>query len=114
MSRFTFVQAATIAVALVFVAQAALRLAQPEFNILRFAVLGWPPWSVWAVSAAELFGAAMLLRAGSFQFGALLLAVVAVSFLWTYAALGVPEAGMGWGGMLVALAGLTLLRRHLA
>jgi hypothetical protein len=113
-TRLTAVQFATVAVALGFVAQAALRLAQPEFNILRFAVLGWPPWSVWAVSAAELFGAAMLLRAGSFQFGALLLAIVAASFVWTYARIGVPEAGMGWGGMLVALAGLVLLRRRLA
>jgi len=104
-------QLATLAIALVFVARAVLRLVQPEFNILRFAVLGWPGWAVWAVSAAELIGAALLLRAETFRFGVLLLAVVAGAFLLTYVRIGVPEAGLGNAGMLLALAGVLLLRR---
>lgn len=111
MMRWRPLQIATLAVAAIFVARAALRLAQPEFNVLRFAVLGWPPWAVWAVSAAELAGAALLLWAATFRLGALLLASVAGAFLLAYVRAGVPEAGMGAGGLLVALAGLVLLRR---
>jgi hypothetical protein len=114
MMRLRPLQIATLAIASIFVARAALRLLQPEFNILRFAVLGWPPWAVWVVSAAEIFGAALLLRANSFRFGALLLALVAAAFLLAYVRIGVPEAGMGSAGMLIALAGLTLLRRYTA
>lgn len=104
-------QLATFAIALIFAAHGALRLSHPEFNILRFAVLGWPPWSVWAVSIAEIAGAILLLRAGSFHVGAAVLAMVSGAFLLTYAHIGVPEAGAGSAGMLVALAGLALLRR---
>jgi uncharacterized membrane protein YphA (DoxX/SURF4 family) len=109
--RITPLQVATLAIASVFVARAAVRMVQPEFNILRFAVLGWPPWMVWAISAAELVGAALLLWGATFRVGALLLAVVAAAFLVTYARIGVPEAGLGSGGLLIALAGLALLRR---
>lgn len=105
---------ATLVVASIFVARAALRLVQPEFNILRFAVLGWPPWAVWAVSAAEILGAVLLLRDQTFRAGAVLLALVAAAFLWTYAAIDVPAAGLGSAGMLAALIGLALLRRSRA
>jgi hypothetical protein len=105
-------QFATLAIASVFVAQAALRLVQPELNVLRFAVLGWPPWAVWAVSAAELIGAALLVRADSFRLGALVLAAVAGAFVFTYARAGAPGAGLGWGGLLVALLALAWLRRR--
>lgn len=112
MMRLRPLQIATLVVAAIFVARAALRLAQPEFNVLRFAVLGWPPWAVWAVSAAELMGAALLLWAATFRAGALLLAAVTAAFLFAYVRIGVPEAGMGAGGMLMALAGLVLLQRR--
>lgn len=111
MMRWRPLQVATLAIAAIFVARAALRLAQPEFNVLRFAVLGWPPWAVWTVSVAELVGAALLLWAATFRLGALVLAGVAAAFLLAYVSAGAPEAGMGAGGLLVALAGLALLRR---
>jgi hypothetical protein len=110
--RISTQQVAALAIASVFVAQAALRLVQPELNILRFAVLGWPPWAVWAVSAAELVGAALLVRAGSFRFGALVLGAVAGAFVFVYARAGAPEAGLGWGGLLLALTGLAWWRRR--
>lgn len=103
---------ATLAVAAVFAARAGLRLAQPEFNILHFAVLGWPPWALWVVSGIELLGAALILRRATFFPGALLLAGVAGAFVFTYLNHGAPEASRGAVGMLVALAGLVLLRRH--
>ena len=112
MIRISPLQVAALAIASVFVAQAALRLVQPEFNVLRFAVLGWPPWAVWAVSAAELIGAGLLVRADSFRLGALVLAAVAAAFVFAYARAGAPEAGLGWGGLLVALIGLAWLRRR--
>jgi uncharacterized membrane protein YphA (DoxX/SURF4 family) len=111
MTRPSLLQLATFAIALVFAAHGALRLSHPEFNILRFAVLGWPPWSVWAVSTAEIAGAILLLRTASFPVGAVVLAVVSGAFLLTYARIGSPEAGVGSAGMLAALAGLALLRR---
>jgi hypothetical protein len=104
-------QIATLAIASIFAARALLRLLQPEFNILRFAVLGWPGWAVWAVSAAELIGTALLLRTDTFRFGALVLGLVAAAFVVTYVRIGVPEAGLGNAGMLLALAGVLLLRR---
>lgn len=102
---------ATMLVASIFVARAALRLLQPEFNILRFAVLGWPPWAVWAVSIAEILGAVLLLRDETFRAGAALLGIVSAAFLWAYASVGVPAAGLGSAGMLAALIGLAVLRR---
>ncbi len=110
MMRVTTLQLVTLAIAAVFVARALLRMVQPEFNVLRFAVLGWPPWSVWAVSFAEVVGAALLVQAVTFRIGALLLAAVAGAFLVTYLRSGAPEAGLGSAGMLLALAGLVLLR----
>lgn len=110
MMRVSPLQLATLAIAAVFVARALLRLAQPEFNVLRFAVLGWPPWSVWAVSLAELVGAALLVQAATFRFGAVLLAATAAAFLLTYLRIGVPAAGLGSAGMLLALAGVVMLR----
>jgi hypothetical protein len=109
--RISPLQLASLAIAAMFVARALLRLAQPEFNILRFAVLGWPPWAVWAVSGAELAGALLLIRTPTRYLGAALLALVAGAFLLTYVRLGVPEAGLGAAGLLVALAGLLLLQR---
>jgi hypothetical protein len=109
-SRLSAVQIATLAVASIFVARAALRLAQLKFNILRFAVLGLPPWAVWGVSAAELIGAALLVRVATFPAGAALLASVALLFLLAYARAGVPAAGMDSVGLLIALSGLALLR----
>jgi hypothetical protein len=110
MIRVSPLQLATLAIAAVFVARALMRMLQPEFNVLRFAVIGWPPWSVWAVSFAEVVGAALLLQAVTFRIGALLLAAVAGAFLLTYLRIGVPAAGLGSGGMLLALIGLVLLR----
>lgn len=114
MIRVPPLQAATIVIAAIFAARAALRLTHPEFNILRFAVLGWPAWSLWAVSLAELAGAVLLVRSETFRFGALLLAAVAVAFLVTYLRIGVPEAGLGSAGLLAALLGVAVLRRHRA
>lgn len=111
MIRVPPLQLATVVIASIFAARALLRLLHPEFNILRFAVLGWPPWTLWAVSATELVGALLLLSAATFRIGALALATVAGAFLLTYARLGVPEAGLGSAGMLMALAGLAWLRR---
>jgi hypothetical protein len=114
MIRISPLQLATLAIAAIFVARAMLRLTHPEFNILRFAVLGWPAWALWVVSAAELAGAALLLRAGSFRFGAWLLTAVAAAFLVTYFRIGVPTAGLGSAGLLAALLGLAILRRDRA
>jgi hypothetical protein len=110
--RLRPLQVAVIVIAAIFVARAALRLAQPEFNILRFAVLGWPPWSMWAISVAELIGAALLFHVATFRYGVLVLATVSLLFLATYMRIGVPEAGMASAGMLVALAGVALWRRN--
>jgi hypothetical protein len=107
-------QLATLVIASIFAARALLRLLHPEFNILRFAVLGWPPWTLWVISAAELAGALLLLSAATFRIGALALATVAGAFVLTYARLGVPEAGLGSAGLLAALAGLAWLRRGAA
>lgn len=112
MIRVPPLQAATIVIAAIFAARAVLRLTHPEFNILRFAVIGWPAWSLWAVSLAELAGAVLLVRSETFRVGALLLAAVAVSFLVTYLRIGVPEAGLGSAGLLAALLGVAMLRRH--
>jgi len=68
--RIAPLQLATLAIASVFVARAAVRMVQPEFNILRFAVLGWPPDRPVQ-----------------------------------------PAAGLGSGGLLIALAVLVMLRR---
>ena len=112
MIRVPPLQAATIVVAAIFAARAALRLTHPEFNILRFAVLGWPAWSLWVVSLVELAGAILLVSGETFRFGALLLAGVAIAFLVTYLRIGVPEAGLGSAGLLAALLGVTVLRHH--
>jgi len=111
MIRIPPLQFATLLVASLWVAQALLRVLHAEFNILRFAVLGWPPWAVWATSAAEIAGALMLLHPRSFAWGGILLALVAGLFLWTYAGMGALQAGYGHGGLLAAVAGLLLLRR---
>jgi hypothetical protein len=103
-------QFAVLVVAALVVARGALRLVQLEFNILRFAVLGWPPWAVWAVSAAEILGALLLLYKSSFLAGACLLAATAGGFVLTYLWLGAPEASWGPAGVLAALLGLALLR----
>lgn len=112
MIRVPPLQAATIVIAAIFAARAVLRLTHPEFNILRFAVLGWPAWSLWAVSLAELAGAVLLVRSATFRVGALLLAAVAAAFLVTYFRIGAPEAGLGSAGLLGALLGVAILRRH--
>ena len=112
--RISPLRFATLLLASIFVARAALRLAQPEFNVLRFAVLGWPPWAVWVVSVAELAGAALLLHVASFRIGASVLALVCIAFSWTYASIGVPEAGLGSAGLLAAIIGLVLLRSQRA
>lgn len=111
MIRIPPLQFATLLVASMWVAQALLRMLHAEFNILRFAVLGWPPWAVWAISAAEIAGALMLLHPRSFTWGAALLALVAGMFLRTYAGMDAIRAGYGHGGLLAAVAGLALLRR---
>jgi hypothetical protein len=108
--RMSPLQFATLLLASIFVARAALRLAQPEFNVLRFAVLGWSPWAVWVVSSAELAGAALLLHVSSFRIGAGVLALVCIAFVWVYASVGVPEAGLGSAGLLAAIIGLVMLR----
>ncbi|MFU8894788.1 MAG: hypothetical protein ACNA8J_00225 [Gammaproteobacteria bacterium] len=112
MSSVRSLQIAVLAIASVFVARALLRLWHPEFNILRFAVLGWAPWTVWAISAAELLGAVLLLKTPTFRLGVAVLAAVSGAFLVTYARIGVPEAGLGSAGLLAALGGLYLLRQR--
>lgn len=102
---------ATLLVAAVFAARALLRLAQPEFHVLHFAVLGWPAWAVWGTSGAELAGALLLLRRDTFPVGAVLLVLLCAAFAWAYASAGAPEAGLGSLGLLAALVGLLLRRR---
>lgn len=110
MIRVPPLQFATLLLASVFVAQAVLRIAQLEFNILRFAVIGWPAWAVWVVAATELLGALALLQRASFKAGAVLLALVCIAFAWTYASLGVPEAAYRPVALVAAIIGLTMLR----
>lgn len=111
MIRIPAWQLATLLVASIFAARAALRLAQLEFYVLHFAVLGWPAWAVWAISAAELAGALLLLRRATFPPGAALLALAAGPFVFAYWRAGAPLEVLGPGGLLLALAGLAFLRR---
>jgi hypothetical protein len=111
MSRIPMLQLATIVVASIFAARAALRLAQVEFNVLHFAVLGWPAWSVWVISAAEIGGALLLLRRATFPLGAALLGFAAGAFVFAYLRAGAPVEALGPGGLLLALAGIAFLRR---
>lgn len=110
MIRLAPLQWATLAIAAAFTARAVLRLLQLEFNVLHFAVLGWPPWSVWAVSVAELVGVALLLSARSFLAGAAILAISAGAFVVTYAYAGAPQAGGGAAGLVLVLAVLAATR----
>lgn len=111
MKRFPLVQVAIVVVASIFAARALLRLARIEFNVLHFAVLGWPAWAVWVISAAELAGALLLLRRTTFAPGAALLGLAAGAFVFAYLRAGAPVEALGPGGLLLALAGITLLRR---
>jgi hypothetical protein len=111
MIRIPALQLAAVVVASIFAARAVLRLARLEFYVLHFAVLGWPAWAVWALSAAELAGALLLLRRATFLPGAALLALAAGSFVFAYLRAGAPMEALGPGGLLLALAGLAFLRR---
>ena len=111
MIRIAPLQLAVIMLASIFAARAALRLAQAEFYVLHFAVLGWPAWAVVATSIAELAGALLLLQRATFRFGAILLGLVAGSFALAYLQAGAPVEALGPGGLLLALAGLAFLRR---
>lgn len=112
MRRDVVLLAATVAIALVFSVDGALRLARLEFHVLRFAVWGYPPWTVWAVSLAEIAGAFLLLWPGTFGAGVALLGSVAAGFAGTHivhgdgAVVAVPLA------MLAGVAGLALLARR--
>lgn len=112
MIRIPPVQLGTLVLASLFIAQALLRMVHAEFNILRFAVLGWPPWAVWGVSAAEIAGALLLLHPRAFPAGALILASVAGAFIWAYTSAGAPQAGSGQAGLVLALVALAFLRRR--
>jgi len=92
MIRLPALQWATLALAAAFAARALLRLFQADFHVLHFAVLGWPPWAVWVVSAAELAGAMLLLRPRTFVAGAAVLAAVTGAFVAVYARAGAPGA----------------------
>lgn len=102
---------AAAALALVFSVDGALRLARLEFHVLRFAVWGYPPWTVWAVSLAQIGGAFLLLWPRTFAVGAWLLALVSAGFVLTHlvhadgAVILVPVA------MLGGVAGLAAMRR---
>lgn len=111
MKRFPLVQAAIIVVASIFAARALLRLVRIEFNVLHFAVLGWPAWAVWVISAAELAGALLLLRRSTFGPGAALLGLAAGAFVYAYLRAGAPVEALGPGGLLLALVGIAVLRR---
>ena len=111
MIRIAPLQLAIIMLASVFAARAALRLAQLEFYMLHFAVLGWPAWAVWAISVSELAGALLLLQRATFPFGAVLLGLAAGSFTLAYLQAGAPVEALGPGGLLLALAGIAFLRR---
>lgn len=111
MKRLPLLQLAIIVMASIFAARGVLRLARLEFNVLHFAVLGWPAWAVWAISAAELAGALLLLRRATFPAGAALLGLVAGAFVFAYLRAGAPLEALGPGGLLLALAGIALLRR---
>jgi hypothetical protein len=109
--RIPPLQVALIFLASIFAARAVLRLAQFEFNVLHFAVLGWPAWAVWAFSIAELAGALLLLRRATLSFGALMLGLVATAFAVAYLRAEAPVEALGPGGLLLALAGIAFLRR---
>ncbi|NHA13862.1 hypothetical protein [Thioalkalivibrio sp. XN279] len=111
MIRIAPLPLAIIMLASIFAARAALRLAQAEFYVLHFAVLGWPAWAVWAVSIAELAGALLLLQRATFPAGAILLGLVAGSFTFAYLQAGAPVEALGPGGLLLALGGIAFLRR---
>ena len=111
MIRIRPLSLAIIVLASIFAARAALRLAQQEFYVLHFAVLGWPAWAVWVVSIAELAGALLLLQRATFAAGTVLLGLVAGSFTLAYLQAGAPVEALGPGGLLLALAGIAFLRR---
>ncbi len=103
MSRLPALQWVTIALAAAFAARALLRLFQVDFYVLHFAVLGWPPWAVWAISVAELAGAVLLLRRSSFFPGAVMLAGVTGALVAAYARAGAPAAGLDVAWFMIAL-----------
>ena len=110
MIRLPAAQWATLALAAAFAARALLRMFQVDFYVLHFAVLGWPPWTVWAISIAELAGAVLLLRPSTFFPGAVVLAGVTGAFVAAYARADAPAAGLDMAWFMIALLILAALR----
>ncbi|NGX17256.1 hypothetical protein [Wenzhouxiangella sp. XN24] len=110
MIRLPAVQWATLALAAAFAARALLRVFQADFHVLHFAVLGWPPWAVWAISLAELGGAVLLLRPATFFPGAVVLAGVTGAFVAVYVRADAPAAGLDMAWFMIALFILAALR----
>jgi len=108
--RLPAAQWATLAVAAAFAARALLRVFQADFHVLHFAVLGWPPWAVWAISVAELAGAVLLIRPRTFFPGTVVLAGVTGAFVVAYARAGAPTAALDVAWFMIALFILAALR----
>jgi hypothetical protein len=111
LNRGLVVFAATLAMAVVFSIDGALRLARIEFHVLRFAVWGYPPWAVWAVSLGQILGAALLLWPRTFAAGAWLLAAISAGFVATHLASADGAVVTAPLAMLAGLGGLAAVRR---
>ena len=110
MNRSVVAQLATLVVAIVFAGRAAWRVGTLEFSVLQFAVLGLPPWSVWAVSATELGGALLVLWRRTFFPGVLLLLLATGLLAAAYFAAGFTMALPGPVGLAAMAVGVSLLR----
>jgi hypothetical protein len=110
MNRILAAQLATLVLAIVFAGRAAWRVGTLEFSVLQFAVLGLPPWAVWAVSAAELGGALLVLWRRTFFPGVLLLLLAAGLLAAAYFAAGFTTALPVPAGLAAMAVGVALLR----
>ncbi len=111
MNRSAAAHAATLALATIFAAEGLLRLTRLEFHVLQFAVWGYPPWSVWAVSIGQVVGAALLLWRSTFPAGVALLGFISAAFVFTHVASGDGWVVLAPLALLAGLAGLAMLRR---
>jgi hypothetical protein len=111
LNRAQVVFAATVVLAVVFSIEGTLRLARIDFHVLRFAVWGYPPWAVWAVSLGQILGAGLLLWPRTFAAGAWLLAAISAGFVATHVASGDGTVVFAPLAMLAGLGGLAAMRR---
>lgn len=110
MNRMVVAQLATLVLALVFAGRAAWRVGTLEFSVLQFAVLGLPPWAVWAVSAAELGGSLLALWRRTFAAGIVLLLLATGVLAAAYYTAGFATAVPMPAGLAVMAVGVAILR----